>query len=132
MNQRSLFAYGSLVDPACVSEVLGRTHLGERLAARLDGYQRIVSSTYPYPYVVPSPGHSVDGVLITELSADDLHLLDRYEDVGGGDYQRATVEVDAFGCGSQPMHFQADVYIAGPALQVSEPSTQASTASTES
>ena len=119
-----LFAYGTLVEPSRVDDVLGHKHLGERLAARLDGYQRVALSTWPYPLIVVAQGHSVDGVLLMDLSAYDLEVLDRYEDVDTGLYQRESVEVEAWGCGSRPARIPADVYVAGPVLQ-----TQRSTAS---
>lgn len=125
MKRRAVFAYGSLIDPARLDEVLGHKHLGERLAARLEGYRRAVSPSYPYPFAVAAPGQAVEGVLITELSTDDLTLLDRYEDVDAGVYQRAPVEVEAFGCGPRLMRFQADVYVAGPALTASTPASTA-------
>jgi gamma-glutamylcyclotransferase (GGCT)/AIG2-like uncharacterized protein YtfP len=111
-----LFAYGSLVDPACLEEVLGHPHTGERLAARLGGYQRIVPMTYPYPFIVPDAGSSVDGVLVTDLSPYDLHALDRYEEVEMGVYARELVEVEAFGCGPQALRLHAVTYVAGPEL----------------
>ncbi len=113
-----LFAYGSLVDPRCLDQVLGHPHRGERLAARLADFER-VTSDYPYPFIVPAPGGSVDGVLIMDLSADDLAALDRYEDVDEAHYARQSVEVEAWGCGAQPLHMEAFVYVAGPRLSTS-------------
>ncbi|HEY0581981.1 MAG TPA: gamma-glutamylcyclotransferase family protein [Chloroflexota bacterium] len=113
-----LFAYGSLVDPRCLDEVLGHPHTGERLAARLAGFER-VTSDYPYPFVVAAPGRGVDGVLIMDLSAEDLAVLDRYEEVEEAIYCRERVEVEAWGCGPRSLRFAAFVYVAGPALSPS-------------
>jgi len=111
-----LFAYGTLVEPPRLDDVLGHKHLGERLAARLDGYQRVAHSTWPYPLIVAADGQSVEGVLLMDLSAYDMEVLDRYEDVDMGLYQRESVEVEAFGCGPRPARVPADVYVAGPVL----------------
>jgi gamma-glutamylcyclotransferase (GGCT)/AIG2-like uncharacterized protein YtfP len=111
---RHLFVYGTLVDPACLDEVLGHKHQGERLAARLRGFERVLSPTFAYPYVVESEGSFVDGVLVMDLSPYDMQVLDRYEEVESGVYRREPVQVDAFGCGPNPLHVQADVYVAGP------------------
>jgi gamma-glutamylcyclotransferase (GGCT)/AIG2-like uncharacterized protein YtfP len=116
---RHVFAYGSLIEPGRLDAVLGHKHLGERLAARLLGYQRMVEPMYPYPYVVPAPGASVHGVLLMDLSPYDMQALDRYEEVESGAYQRETVEVEAWGCGPRPIYVQADVYAAGHQLLAS-------------
>jgi gamma-glutamylcyclotransferase (GGCT)/AIG2-like uncharacterized protein YtfP len=111
-----VFAYGSLVDPRCLDAVLGHPHLGERLAARLAGFLRITSSTYPYPFLVAAESHAVDGVLIMELTAADLAALDRYEEVDSGVYQRRQVRVETWGCGPRSMYYPAFVYVGGVAL----------------
>jgi gamma-glutamylcyclotransferase (GGCT)/AIG2-like uncharacterized protein YtfP len=114
-----VFAYGSLVDPRCLDEVLGHRHAGERLAARLEGYERIVTAAYPFPYIVAAQGRSVDGVLLMDLSAYDIHALDRYEEVERGIYERRLVEVEVWGCGPRILHLQAQTYVAGPGLVAS-------------
>jgi gamma-glutamylcyclotransferase (GGCT)/AIG2-like uncharacterized protein YtfP len=114
-----VFAYGTLTEPGRLDAVLGHTHAGERLVARLVGYERLHVPSYPYPYVVPAPGGSVDGVLLMNLSPYDMQALDRYEEVASGVYRRETVEVEAWGCGPRPMHVQADVYAAGYRLLAS-------------
>jgi gamma-glutamylcyclotransferase (GGCT)/AIG2-like uncharacterized protein YtfP len=111
-----LFAYGSLVDPRCLDEVLGHRHTGERLAARLRGFERVSSPTFPYPYLVAAADQVVQGVLIMDLTPYDLHLLDRYEDLEAGTYARRLVEVESWGCGPQTVHLQAYTYIGGPQL----------------
>lgn len=112
---RRLFVYGSLTDPRRLDEVLGRRHRGERFAARLAGFERIVDR-YAYPYLVARPGAQVDGVLLLDLTSADLARLDRYEEVADGIYRRELVEVEAFGCGSRPARVRAYVYVAGPRL----------------
>jgi gamma-glutamylcyclotransferase (GGCT)/AIG2-like uncharacterized protein YtfP len=113
---RHLFAYGTLVDPACLDQVLGHTHRGERLAARLCGYKRVSSPSFAYPYILENEGSSVDGVLIMDLSPYDMQVLDRYEEVQSGVYRREPVQVDAFGCGPNPLRVHADVYVGGPSI----------------
>ena len=114
-----LFVYGTLADPAQLDHVLGHKHLGERVSARLVGYQRLTSASFPYPFVVEKAGEWVDGVLLMELSTDDMRVLDRYEEVESGVYRRKSVQVDAWGCGSNPLRVSADVYVAGAALLAS-------------
>jgi gamma-glutamylcyclotransferase (GGCT)/AIG2-like uncharacterized protein YtfP len=113
---QNLFVYGSLVDPRCLDQVLGRRHTGERLCARLHGYQRHMMPDYPFPYLLAASDHSVDGVLLMDLSAPDLDLLDRYEEVDAGMYRREAVEVEPWGCGRCISRVQACTYVAGPAL----------------
>ncbi len=111
-----LFAYGSLADPRRLDEVLGHRHCRERLRARLDGFERITTAAYPYPYIVAAHDQVVDGVLLMDLSSDDVEALDRYEEVDQGMYHRQSVEVEAWGCGPRTLHLQAHTYVAGPAL----------------
>ena len=49
--------------------------------ALLPGYRK---ETPPggYPYVVPDPQASVEGVLMLDLTAETLRVLDHYEDEG--------------------------------------------------
>jgi gamma-glutamylcyclotransferase (GGCT)/AIG2-like uncharacterized protein YtfP len=109
----NLFVYGSLADPRCLDEVLGRRYAQERLRARLVGYRRIANSVYPYPFIVVAPADAVDGILLLDLSAKDLDVLDDYEEVASGTYTRVSVEVEAWGCGSRAMRLPAHTYIAG-------------------
>src|SRR5919199_5449347 len=114
-----LFAYGTLTDPSCLDDVLGHRHAGERLRARLEGFERVTTAAYAYPYIVAAEGRSVDGVVVMDLSVQDVEALDRYEEVDQGMYQRQRVEVDAFGCGARTLRLQAHTYVAGPALLAS-------------
>jgi gamma-glutamylcyclotransferase (GGCT)/AIG2-like uncharacterized protein YtfP len=111
-----LFVYGSLVDPRCLDDVLGHAHAGERLAARLVDYERRMTDGFAYPFIVSVVGQAVEGVLIMDLSPCDLQVLDRYEDVDAGLYQRRLVEVEAWSCGRQPLRLHAFTYVAGPGL----------------
>ena len=112
-----LFVYGSLVEPRQLDEVLGHRHAGERIRATLSGYQRITTPSYEFPFIVEADGHSVEGLLVMDLSAYDLQALDRYEEVDAGTYRRRIVEVRAWGCGPRPMHVKAYTYVGGSTLQ---------------
>ncbi len=116
-----LFAYGTLVDAQCLDAVLGRRHAGERLRARLTGYQRMASERYPYPFIVATNGGVVDGVLLLDLTPYDLSVLDRYEEVEEGVYCRELVQVEAWGCGPSTLRMPAFTYVAGPALAAATP-----------
>src|ERR1700746_3444573 len=88
-----VFAYGTLVDPRCLDEVLGYKHQGARFAARLAGYSRVSNSSYAYPYIVEASNDTVEGVLVMDLSPAEIQVLDRYEEVDSGMYRRQLVEV---------------------------------------
>ena len=122
-----LFVYGSLVDPRCLDAVLGYRFDGERLRARLADYERIVSDGFDYPFIVPSAGGLVEGILVMDLTADDLGILDRYEEVQSGFYSRASVDIEAWGCGPRSVFVAAQVYVAGSALQRLRASSAAQT-----
>jgi gamma-glutamylcyclotransferase (GGCT)/AIG2-like uncharacterized protein YtfP len=112
-----LFVYGSLVDPRRLDDVLGYHFLGERLRARLAGYERLMSESFGYPFLVARAEHVVDGILIMDLSPNDMDVLDRYEDVDVEMYTRVAVEVETWGCGPSPTFVQAHTYVAGVRLQ---------------
>src|SRR5437588_8737312 len=101
-----VFAYGSLVDPRCLDEVLGHRYAGERYRARLAGYERVMRSDYPFPYIVAAQSGWVDGVVVMDLSPRDLQKLDCYEEVEAGVYCRELVEVEAWGCGPATLQLQ--------------------------
>ena len=112
-----LFVYGSLVEPRRLDEVLGFHFLGERLRARLAGYERVTTESLGYPFLMARAEHMVDGILIMDLSPNDMDVLDRYEDVDTGLYKRVAVEVETWGCGPSPTFVQAQTYVGGPRLQ---------------
>jgi gamma-glutamylcyclotransferase (GGCT)/AIG2-like uncharacterized protein YtfP len=112
-----LFVYGSLTDPRTVDRVLGHVHRGERLRARLAGYERMQHPSYGYPFLTTREGAHVEGVLLMDLSQADLQTLDAYEEVDQGFYTRTRVEVEAFGCGPRGAHMQVETYIGGPVLR---------------
>jgi gamma-glutamylcyclotransferase (GGCT)/AIG2-like uncharacterized protein YtfP len=112
-----LFVYGSLVDPRCLDKVLGHRFAGERLRARLDGFERVQSDHYAYPFLVAQPERTVDGIVVMDVSPSELDALDRYEEVGAGMYERIAVEVEAWGCGPRPIVLAAQTYIAGAQLR---------------
>jgi gamma-glutamylcyclotransferase (GGCT)/AIG2-like uncharacterized protein YtfP len=111
-----LFVYGSLVDPRRLDEVLGYGFDGERLSAHLADYERVSLEGFEWPFIVPSPGHTVVGVLVMDLTAHELDILDRYEEVHLGFYSRASVDVEAWGCGPRPVSVAAQAYVASPSL----------------
>lgn len=73
-----LFAYGTLLDPVRMAELLGRSVAPPR-PAQLAGY-RSVPTALGYPALFPAPGERTPGVLWTGLTDDDLHRLDLYEE----------------------------------------------------
>jgi gamma-glutamylcyclotransferase (GGCT)/AIG2-like uncharacterized protein YtfP len=84
-----LFVYGTLLDPACRERLLG--HPVRTRPARLDGYRVAQGRHY---YLVASHAARIDGLILLDLSAADLAILDRYEEVPQL-YTRETVETIA-------------------------------------
>lgn len=83
-----LFVYGTLRDPSCQQRVTGRTFPSR--PARLRDHVRREAT---YPYVIPSDGDVVDGLLLDNVDAEALARLDAYEDAGRL-YERRTVLID--------------------------------------
>lgn len=84
-----LFVYGTLTDPEVLRRVAGRVFAAE--PAVLDGFRRIAEPGC-YPFIEPSPGDRVAGLLLRGIDAAALGRLDDYEDEGRM-YFRRSVQV---------------------------------------
>lgn len=90
-----LFSYGSN-HPGQLSERLGRTDW-EMQSGRLDDHWRVFRG-YSQRWrggvasLEPRRGQSVYGY-VAKVTAPDLAVMDRYEGVAGGSYQRKTLQV---------------------------------------
>jgi gamma-glutamylcyclotransferase (GGCT)/AIG2-like uncharacterized protein YtfP len=72
----TLFVYGSLIDETRREEIIGR-----RVAnwpATLPDYERARAR---YFYIRARPGSSTPGLILLKLTARDIAVLDRYEEV---------------------------------------------------
>lgn len=105
-----LFVYGTLRDPARLRALVGRD-LPCR-PARLDGFARRTGDL-GYAYVVPAPGHVIDGFVVDDVDAAGLRALDAYEDAGRL-YTRRTVVACVDGA-----EVACEVYVGVPAAHSS-------------
>ncbi len=81
-----LFVYGTLMDADVRRLVIGRPLETEQTQpATLKNMRRVYIAGRVYPMVVPRRGDSVEGLLLSGLSAEDYERLDDFE---GGDYRR--------------------------------------------
>jgi gamma-glutamylcyclotransferase (GGCT)/AIG2-like uncharacterized protein YtfP len=85
----NLFVYGTLIDPQRVAALTGKQFA--RVEATLVGFERI-ESDLGYPFILPSPGAVVHGILLIDIDPVSLYRLDAYE-AEGDLYRRQTVEV---------------------------------------
>jgi gamma-glutamylcyclotransferase (GGCT)/AIG2-like uncharacterized protein YtfP len=83
----SLFVYGSLLDEAHRTALLGRAVVAN--SARLNRYERRRSR---YFYIVEHVGAETAGLVLSGLRTRDFVVLDRYEEVPRL-YTRVTIEV---------------------------------------
>lgn len=88
-----LFVYGTLVSEQQLKALTGRSF--PRRPATLHGFARIAPPD-TYPYVVPSAGACVHGMVLDDVDAEALAALDAYEDEGRL-YVRRAVEVTVNG-----------------------------------
>ncbi|WP_165990035.1 gamma-glutamylcyclotransferase family protein [Streptomyces sp. YIM 98790] len=72
-----LFVYGTLRFPEVLKGLLGR--VPERAPAAVRGWRAAALERRPYPGLVPAPGATVHGLLITGLSPGEWEVLDRFE-----------------------------------------------------
>jgi gamma-glutamylcyclotransferase (GGCT)/AIG2-like uncharacterized protein YtfP len=105
-NQGALFVYGSLLDAAHRTALLGREVAGA--PARLAGYERRRGR---YFYIVARAGGEVAGMVLNGLGERDFTVLDRYEEVPRL-YTRVKIDVAAAG----GVALRCWVYLPTPAL----------------
>lgn len=86
-----LFAYGTLLHPEFVANLLERPFIPE--SAELFDFALVHLHGLPYPVVEAVPGSKVQGRLYRHLTDEDFARLDAYEGVAEGLYQRATAEI---------------------------------------
>lgn len=107
-----LFVYGTLAD-GFVYQVITGEH-PRATPAVLDGYRK-VTSLKSFPYVVPHPGSSVEGVVVAGVSPGVLAQIDRYEGEGNL-YIRQKVTLK-----TRDGPKEGYVYAAGPELLAAKP-----------
>lgn len=80
MTARSIpiFVYGTLSFPDIFSALLGRDVAGQ--TARISGYRRIRVKDKVYPGLVASAKSEINGVFHTDITPDELKLIDAFED----------------------------------------------------
>jgi len=95
------FAYGSNMNPARLSDQRLKersVQMGPRVGGRLDGWRLVFNKIARSPpgaaacNIVAAPGESVHGTL-NEMPEAGLEVLDIWEGVAGGHYERRTVHV---------------------------------------
>ncbi len=88
MTREAIFAYGTLQFPDIIAAVTGRPLAGR--PAVLDGYARFGIHNEPFPGIVPSEPHQVEGVLYTGIMPAERRRIDIFE---GEPYYREAVQV---------------------------------------
>ena len=84
-----VFTYGSLVIPAVMEAVTGRSFPNEE--ATLRGFERFLITQQVYPGIVPAEGMHVAGRLYFDVDEPSLARLDYFESEV---YNRLTVDVE--------------------------------------
>jgi gamma-glutamylcyclotransferase (GGCT)/AIG2-like uncharacterized protein YtfP len=88
-----LFVYGTLTDPERVTALTSKQF--ERVDATLSGFDR-VNSPLGYPFILPSTGSVVRGLLLLNVDPASLVRFDAYE-AEGDLYRRQGVVVTVAG-----------------------------------
>jgi len=95
------FAYGSNMNPARLGDRRLKeraVQMGPRIGGRLDGWRLVFNKIARSPAgaaagnIVEAPGETVHGTL-NEMPDAGLEVLDIWEGVAGGHYERRTVQV---------------------------------------
>ncbi|CAM9662340.1 unnamed protein product [Choristocarpus tenellus] len=87
-SSKTLFVYGSLMQPEVLQVLLGRVPPTNK--GILHGYHRYRIKEQVYPAIFPCEGSSVEGLLLPGLSPREQYILDLFEDE---DYQKVDVDV---------------------------------------
>lgn len=86
-----LFAYGEFRKDDVLQTVLGR--VPAKLPARIRGFRRVLERSTGFYNLVPSRRSTVEGVVMTDLGAEDLLKLDWFEEAAAL-YYRELHEVE--------------------------------------
>ena len=97
----SIFVYGTLMSPQVVRILLGRTVVPS--PAILSGYQRYPVVDQAFPGMIPNNSGMTEGMILEELSAIDVQVLDWFE---GDEYVRRSVT-----CVQNGVDRQVDTYV---------------------
>jgi ADP-ribose pyrophosphatase len=98
----SLFFYGTLCDPELLEIVLGRKADGISQAS-LPNHQVYWAKEEPFPMIVSEDGATAYGVLVKDVTPEELGRLDFYE--GGFDYKTVVLNTHSAGTDTQALVF---------------------------
>jgi len=111
----ALFVYGELRKPAVLRAILDRVPAAEIAALR--GYRRQLHPESGYFRASAHAQSMIVGLLLRDIVATELDLLDRFENVAAGEYRRARAEATPLdGRGDQPVW----VYLEGRSAATKE------------
>lgn len=85
----ALFVYGSLMNDEVTDSLLG--HRFDKQHVKLHGYARVGLQGADYPAIFPCQDKEVSGMLLLNLSAEEVAILDAFE---GDQYTRQRVQVE--------------------------------------
>jgi len=113
-ESRHVFVYGLLTFSDITSAITGKQF--QTQPALLRDYRRYGLSSSPLaaavPILVEEQGAITEGMLLCDVTAEDLAKLDVFEEIDSGHYLRKTVRVESDG-----QWYSAEVYLAGPVLR---------------
>ncbi|ORX97535.1 hypothetical protein K493DRAFT_336516 [Basidiobolus meristosporus CBS 931.73] len=87
----SLFVYGTLMSPEVISRVIATLQCSTGLSRLTFRPASLKVLGAQYPAIVQSKLDSVEGIVVSGLSQEDIALLDLYE---GEQYRRVSVQVE--------------------------------------
>ena len=110
----SWFFFGSLLSADVRHAVIGRAVPDDECAAvTLDGYRRVRVANETYPALVPAKGESVEGIVVSELTAEEALRVMWFE---GEEYKPEAVLVRYPRGGFD----EAFTFLAAPDLQLTD------------
>lgn len=73
-----VFVYGTLMHEDVVRIIINR--IPQKFKALLKGYHRYRLKGYVFPGILPTPYREVNGLLYTDINAEELDIFDAFED----------------------------------------------------
>lgn len=85
----NVFVYGTLMDKARLNTLLKRTP--EMHNAKVTGYRQFYDETLGYQNAEQDERSNIRGMVLIDITGQELRLLDHYEGMGEGSYRRTKV-----------------------------------------
>jgi gamma-glutamylcyclotransferase (GGCT)/AIG2-like uncharacterized protein YtfP len=86
----NVFVYGTLMDKSRLNTLIKRTP--DMHPAKVSGYRQFYDDSLGYQNAEKDDRSNVRGMVLMDITSQELRLLDHYEGMGEGSYRRVMVK----------------------------------------